>query len=87
TTGTAAVDRATPVDDGPLGSVLSFVAGLVGVDIGMQHRLAVVGSREGAQVALAAPQAASVPRVDVLGTAFLRVWPLSRFGTIDPDSR
>ena len=87
TTGTAVVDRATPVDHGPLGSVLSFVAGLAGVDIGMQHRLAVVGSSEGARVALTAPRPASVPRADVLGTAFLRVWPLSRFGTLDPDAR
>ncbi len=87
TTDSAAADRATPMDDGLIGRLLSSVSGVFGIDIGMQHRLAVVGSADPRQVTLEAPQPATVPRGDVVGTAVLRVWPLDRFGTLDRDAR
>jgi len=87
TTATAPVDRATPVDDGLAGRVLTPIAELLGVDSGRQDHLAVVGGVAGDDVRLTAPVTgtvpASVPRDAVVGTAVLRVWPLSRFGTID----
>ncbi len=87
TTGTAEVDRSTRVDDGPLGRVLTSVAGLFGIDIGMQHRLAVVGSTDGDRVEVTSPVVASVDREDLVGTGVLRVWPLSRFGSLERDAR
>ena len=87
TTASASVDRSTPVDDGPLGRLLGSLAGLFGIDIGMQHRLAVVGAVGGDRVSVAVPEPASVPREDLLGTAVLRVWPLSRLGSLDQDAR
>lgn len=87
TTATAAVDRATPVDDGLAGRVLTPLAELLGVDSGRQDHLAVVGSVTGDDVQLAAPTTGAVPGVvrrdAVVGTAVLRVWPLNRFGTVD----
>ena len=82
TTASAAVDRSTPVDDGLVGRVLSRVADLVGVDIGRQDRLAVVGRSAGEDVTLTAPVAATVPRELVVGTVGLRVWPLDRLGSV-----
>jgi signal peptidase I len=87
TTDTAPVDRSTPVDDGLLGRALGSVARVVGIDIGMQHRLAVVGSTGGDQVGLTAPSQGTVSRGDVVGTAVLRVWPLDRVGTLRRDAR
>ena len=87
TTATAAIDRATPVDDGLAGRVLTPLANLLGVDTGRQDHLAVVGAADGDEVSLVAPVTGAVPasvsRDDIVGTAVLRVWPLSRFGTID----
>ena len=82
TTATAAVDRSTPVADGLVGRVLSSVADALGVDIGAQSQAAVVGSSTADAVTLTAPVAATVPRDAVVGTVVLRVWPLSRFGTV-----
>jgi hypothetical protein len=90
-TGTAAVDRSTPVADGVLGRMLSSLADLLHVDVGTQSQLAVVGaaaprgSADGSaapDVAVARPGQGTVARDDVVGTVVLRVWPLSRFGTI-----
>jgi hypothetical protein len=82
TTGTATVDRSTPVSDGLIGRVLSTAADLLHVDIGAQDALAVVGSSTPDAVSLSSPVAATVARDDVVGTVVLRVWPLSRFGTV-----
>ena len=83
TTGSAAVDRSTPVDDGFVGRVLSSVADLVGVDIGRQDRLAVVGSGSGSGVSLSPPVSSTVPADDVVGRVLVRIWPLDRLGTVD----
>jgi signal peptidase I len=87
TTASAPTDRATPVDDGLAGRILTPLAELLGVDSGRQDHLAVVGGVEGDDVRLTAPVTgtvpASVPRDAVVGTAVLRVWPLSRLGTVD----
>ena len=60
---------------------------VVVVDTGRQDHLAVVGAADGDEVSLVAPVTGAVPasvsRDDIVGTAVLRVWPLSRFGTID----
>ena len=82
TTATAAVDRSTPVADGLIGRVLSSLADRLNVDIGAQDELAVVGSSASDAVSLTAPSVSTVPRDDVVGTVVLRVWPLSRFGTV-----
>lgn len=82
TTDTAAVDRSTPVDDGPVGRVLSAVADLVGVDIGRQDRLSVVTAASGDTVTLGAPVPGEVPAEDVVGTVLWRVWPLDRLGAV-----
>lgn len=82
TTGTAAVDRSTPVADGLIGRVLSSLADLLHVDIGAQDELALVGSSTPDAVSLTAPSASTVPRDDVVGTVVLRVWPLNRFGPV-----
>jgi signal peptidase I len=82
TTGTATVDRSTPVSDGLIGRVLSSLADLLHVDIGAQDALAVVASSTPDAVSLTAPTASTVARDDVVGTVVLRVWPLSRFGTV-----
>ena len=82
TTATATVDRSTPVADGLVGRVLSSVADALGVDVGAQSQAAVVGSSTADAVTLTAPVAATVPRDAVVGTVVLRVWPLSRFGTV-----
>jgi hypothetical protein len=37
-------------------------------------------------VTLTEPVASSVPRDSVVGTVVLRVWPLSRFGTVPTDA-
>lgn len=90
TTATAPVDRATPLDDGLAGRLLTPLAELLGVDTGRQDHLAVVGGVTGDDVSLTAPVTGAVPPVvprdAVVGTAVLRVWPLSRFGTIDADA-
>jgi signal peptidase I len=87
TTATAPVDRATPLDDGLAGRVLTPLAEMLGVDTGRQDHLAVVGGVTGDDVSLSAPVIGAVPGVvprdAVVGTAVLRVWPLSGFGTID----
>lgn len=87
TTASAPVDRATPLDDGLAGRVLTPLAELFGVDTGRQDHLAVVGGVTGDDVSLSAPATdavpAVVPRDVVVGTAVLRVWPLSRFGRMD----
>jgi hypothetical protein len=83
TTDSAAVDRSTPVDDGLVGRVLSSVADLVGVEIGRQDRLAVVGAGSGSGVPLSAPVVATVPADDVVGRVLVRIWPLDRLGTVD----
>lgn len=87
TTATAPVDRATPRDDGLVGRVLTPLAEQLGVDTGRQDHLAVVGGVTGDDVSLSAPVTgtvpAAVPRDAVVGTAVLRVWPLSRFGVVD----
>ena len=82
TTATAAVDRSTPVADGLVGRVLSSAADALGVDIGAQSALGVVGSSTPDAVTLTAPIASTVPRDAVVGTVALRFWPLSRFGTV-----
>jgi signal peptidase I len=82
TTATADVDRSTPVADGLVGRVLSSVGDAVGVDIGAQSQAAVVGSSTPDAVTLTAPVATTVPRDAVVGTVGLRVWPLSRFGSV-----
>ena len=82
TTATARVDRSTPVDSGVVGRLLSSVADAVGVEIGRQDGFAVVGGATADEVALTAPARTSVPRDAVVGTAFFRVWPLSRFGSV-----
>jgi signal peptidase I len=84
TTSTAEVDRSTPVSDGLIGRTLAAVADLLHVDIGAQSRLAVVGSSTPDAVSLTEPVATTVPRGAVVGTAVLRVWPLSRFGAVTP---
>jgi signal peptidase S26 family len=86
TTSTAAVDRSTPVADGLVGRVLSSAADALGVDIGAQSRAAVVGTSTPDAVTLTAPVAATVPRDAVVGTVALRVWPLSRFGTVSAEA-
>lgn len=85
TTATATLDRSTPASDGLIGRVLSSVADLLHVDVGAQSRLAVVGSSTPDAVSLTAPVAGTVPRDAVIGTVVLRVWPLSRFGTLAPE--
>jgi signal peptidase I len=82
TSATATVDRSTPPADGVIGRAMSSVADLLGVDIGAQSKLAVVGSSTPDAVTLTAPVASTVPRDSVVGTVVLRVWPLSRFGTV-----
>jgi signal peptidase I len=82
TTATAAGDRSTPVADGLVGRVLSSVAGALGVDTGAQSQVAVVGPSTPDAVALTTPVATTVPRDAVVGTVGLRVWPLSRFGSV-----
>ncbi len=82
TTSTAPVDRSTPVADGLVGRVLSSLADLLHVDIGARSELAVVAASTPDAVSLAEPVATSVPGGDVVGTVVLRVWPLSRFGTV-----
>jgi signal peptidase I len=84
TTASATVDRSTPVADGVVGRVLSSVADLLHIDIGAQSELAVVGSSTPDAVSLTSPVATTVPRDAVVGTAVLRIWPLSRFGTVPP---
>jgi signal peptidase I len=84
TTATAPVDRSTPVADGVIGRVLSSVADLLNVDVGARSELAVVGASTPDAVSLTAPVATTVPRDAVVGTVVLRVWPLSRFGTVPP---
>lgn len=90
TTATAPVDRATPLDDGLAGRVLTPLAELLGVDTGRQDHLAVVAGVTGDDVSLSAPVTGAVPvvvpRDVVVGTAVLRFWPLSRFGRIDADA-
>ncbi|WP_392542588.1 S26 family signal peptidase [Oryzobacter telluris] len=83
TTATAAVDRSTPVDDGPVGRVLAAVADLLHVDIGRQDRLAVVASASGDTVTLGAPTPGAVGADDVVGRVVLRIWPLTRLGGVD----
>ena len=82
TTATAAVDRSTPVDDGPVGRVLSAVAGLLGVEIGRQDRLSVVTASSGDTVTLGAPAPGEVAAADVVGTVVWRIWPLDRLGAV-----
>ena len=82
TTATAAHDRSTPVDDGPVGRLLSTVAELLGVQVGAQDRLAVVESVSGDEVGLGAPVPGGVSRADLVGTAVVRVWPLDRLGAL-----
>lgn len=86
TTTTAAVDRSTPVADGVIGRVLSFAADVLGVDVGAQSGLGVVASSTPDAVTLTAPSPSpsptTVPRDALVGTVILRVWPLSRFGTV-----
>ena len=84
TTATATVDRSTPVADGVVGRVLAAAADLLHIDIGAQSELAVVGTSTPDAVSLTAPVASTVPRDAVVGTVVLRVWPLSRFGTVPP---
>ncbi|HET6969040.1 MAG TPA: S26 family signal peptidase [Ornithinibacter sp.] len=82
TTATASVDRSTPVSEGTIGRALAAAADLVGIDLGRQDRLAVVGSAGVDEVVLDAPVPGPVPRDDVVGTVVLRVWPLDRLGTV-----
>jgi signal peptidase I len=82
TTATAAVDRSTPVDDGPVGRVLAAVADLLHVDIGRQDRLGVVASASGDTVTLGAPSPGPVASDDVVGRVLLRIWPLDRLGGV-----
>jgi len=84
TTATATADRSTPVADGVVGRVLAAAADLLHIDIGAQSELAVVGTSTPDAVSLTAPVASTVPRDAVVGTVVLRVWPLSRFGTLPP---
>ena len=62
------------------------MADLLHVDIGAQSELAVVGSSTPDAVSLTAPVATTVPRDAVVGTVVLRIWPLSRFGTVSAAS-
>jgi signal peptidase I len=82
TTATATVDRSTPVAPGLVGRVLSSAADALGVAIGAQSQAAEVGSATADAVTLTAPVATTVPRDALVGTVVLRVWPLSRFGTV-----
>ena len=82
TTATASVDRSTPVSEGTVGRVLAAAADLVGIDLGRQDRLAVVGSADAEEIVLDAPVPGPVRRDDVVGTVVLRVWPLDRLGTV-----
>ena len=84
TTATAGVHRSTPVADGVIGRVLSSVAELLHVEVAARSELAVVGASTPDAVSLTAPVATTVPRDAVVGTVVLRVWPLSRFGTVPP---
>jgi len=84
TAATATADRSTPVADGVVGRVLAAAADLLQIDIGAQSELAVVGTSTPDAVSLTAPVASTVPRDAVVGTVVLRVWPLSRFGTVPP---
>jgi len=84
TTATATADRSTPVADGVVGRVLAAATDLLHIDIGGQSELAVVGTSTPDAVSLTAPVASTVPRDAVVGTVVLRVWPLSRFGTVPP---
>ncbi len=83
TTGTAAVDRSTPVSDGLIGRVLSSLADLLHVDIGAQDELG-RGRRlhAGCRVPHRSRGRHRRARRRVVGTVVLRVWPLSRFGTV-----
>lgn len=82
TTGSAGVDRATPVDDGPVGRMLSALGDLLGVEPGRRDALAVVASATGEDVTLASPVPGTVRRDDVVGTVVMRVWPLGRLGRV-----
>ena len=64
--------------------MLSSVADLLGVDIGRQDRLAVVGASGPAPVSLSAPVATTVPPDDVVGRVLVRIWPLDRLGAVTP---
>ena len=79
TTGSAEVDRSTPVDDGPVGDLLR-------VEPGPRDALAVVASATDEDVTLAAPVRGTVSRDDVVGTVVLRVWPPSRLGRVGGDT-
>ncbi|MGL5818368.1 MAG: S26 family signal peptidase [Phycicoccus sp.] len=83
TTDTADVDRATPVDDGPLGRLLGTTAGWLGVDIGTQSRLGEVTAVAGGRVTVRTPDERTVDAEDVVGTAAWRLWPFDRFGSVD----
>ena len=85
TTATTGADRSTPVDDGPVGRVLSSAAEVLGVDPAPSHRFGVVDSSSGDVVVLGRPEPTTVAGSDVVGTVVLRVWPLSRFGSLDVD--
>ncbi|MGL5911138.1 MAG: hypothetical protein ACRCZP_14140, partial [Phycicoccus sp.] len=82
TTDSADVDRATPVDDGPVGRVLSTTAGWLGVDVGTQSRLGVVTAAGEGRVTVRTPEESVVDTRDVVGTAAWRLWPLDRFGSV-----
>ncbi|MGL5930074.1 MAG: S26 family signal peptidase [Dermatophilaceae bacterium] len=83
TTDTAVIDRGTPVDDGPVGRVLSTTAGWLGVDIGTQSRLGAVTAVAEGRVTVRTPDRRVVESEDVVGTAVWRLWPLDRFGSVD----
>ena len=86
TTGSAEVDRSTPVDDGPVGTTLTALGDLLRVEPGPRDALAVVASATDEDVTLAAPVRGTVSRDDVVGTVVLRVWPPSRLGRVGGDT-
>jgi hypothetical protein len=90
TTATAGVDRATPVDTGPVGRTLSTVADRVGVDVGMQDRLAIVTAVADDRVTVREPgarQSRAVAGADIVGTVVWRWWPLDRAGSVSGGGR
>jgi signal peptidase I len=83
TTRATATDRSTPVDDGPVGSVLSTMAGWLRVDLGSESRLGVVSAVDGEQIVLRAPEERTTASGDIVGEAVWRLWPLDRLGPVD----
>ncbi|MGL4743773.1 MAG: S26 family signal peptidase [Dermatophilaceae bacterium] len=82
TTDAVDAEPTTPIDDGPVGRVLTTTAGWLGVDIGARSRLGVVTEAATERVTVRAPDERAVDSRDVVGTAVWRLWPLDRCGRV-----